>query len=254
MSKISDVFKNKKAFIAYLMGGDPNLAKTKEYILALAGAGADIIEIGMPFSDPIAEGEVIQAANLRAFASGATLDGLFGMTVSLKGEVAVPLMFMGYLNPIFNYGYDRFFARCAECGVCGVIIADLPFEEQGEVLEYSDRHGVELITLVAPTSAERVARVAKNAMGFVYLVSSLGVTGARSEITTDIGALVAEIRRYTDTPVAVGFGVHSPEQARRIRGQADGVIVGSAIVEIIREYGENAAGELERYVREMTEG
>ncbi|MDR1029116.1 MAG: tryptophan synthase subunit alpha [Clostridiales Family XIII bacterium] len=251
MSKISEAFRDRKAFVAYLMAGDPAPDKTGEFIRALEKAGADIIEIGIPFSDPIAEGEVIQAANLRALASGATLDGVFGTLRSLKGEISVPLAFMTYLNPILQYGYDAFFARCADCGVSGVIIPDLPLEERDEVAGFTAVHGVDLIPLIAPTSAERVARIARAAEGYVYLVSSLGVTGARRAITGDIPRLVANIRAYTDIPVAVGFGVHRPEQAAELSRDADGVIVGSAIVSIIAEYGRDAAPLLESYVRRM---
>jgi tryptophan synthase alpha chain len=173
------------------------------------------------------------------------------MVKSLNGEVTVPLLFMTYLNPIFNYGYDRFFARCRECGVAGIIIPDLPFEEQGEVLPFSDKHGVDLITLIAPTSAERVERAAKNARGYIYLVSSLGVTGARSEITTDIAGMVTAIKAHSNVPIAVGFGIHSPKQAQTMAQAADGVIVGSAIVNIIAEHGERAAAPLTEYVTQM---
>ncbi|MDR3311223.1 MAG: tryptophan synthase subunit alpha [Oscillospiraceae bacterium] len=251
-SKITAAFSGKKCFAAYLMAGDPSLAKTREYIAALAEGGADIIEIGIPFSDPIAEGEVIQAANLRAKDSGATLDAIFALTADVSREVAAPLVLMGYLNPVFRYGYERFFKRCAECAVSGVIIPDLPFEESAELRPFADEHGVDLITLVAPTSAERIAKAVRDSRGYVYLVSSMGVTGARSEITTDLKPLVAEIRRNTDTPVAVGFGIHSPEQAAKMRALADGVIVGSAIVDIIARGGGSAAAELTRYVRSMT--
>jgi tryptophan synthase alpha chain len=252
MSKITDAFKNKKAFVAYLMAGDPSLEKTREYIIALERAGADIIEIGVPFSDPIAEGETIQKANLRAFASGATIDGIFETVSSLRGEIAAPLLFMTYLNPVFSYGYGAFFRRCAECGVSGVIIPDLPFDESGEVTEHTRANGVELISLIAPTSKERTARIAAGAEGYIYLVSSLGVTGARAEITTDIPALVASVREHTDIPIAVGFGVHSPEQAARIWESADGVIVGSAIVDIIAMYGGDAGPRIEEYVKSVT--
>jgi tryptophan synthase alpha chain len=251
-NKISQAFAGKKAFIAYLMAGDPSLEKTREYIIALERAGADIIEIGIPFSDPIAEGDVIQAANLRAFASNTTLDGIFDMIASLKGAVSVPLLFMTYLNPVFSRGYSAFFKQCAECGVQGIIIPDLPFDESGEVTEFTKTNGLALISLIAPTSAERVSRIARGAEGFVYLVSSLGVTGARAEITTDVGALTASVRAHTDVPIAVGFGVHSPEQAARIREHADGVIVGSAIVSIIAEHGPAAAPHIDEYVRAMT--
>ncbi|MDR1589209.1 MAG: tryptophan synthase subunit alpha [Oscillospiraceae bacterium] len=252
MSKISDAFRGKKAFVAYIMAGDPSLEKTREYVIALQRAGADVIELGIPFSDPIAEGETIQAANLRAFASGTDIEGIFDMVSSLKGEIGVPLLFMTYLNPVFSYGYGAFFKRCAECGISGVIIPDLPFDESGEVTGYTAANGIELISLIAPTSRERIAHIAKQAEGFVYLVSSLGVTGARSEITTDIAALVASVREHTDIPIAVGFGVHSPQQVARIWESADGVIVGSAIVSVIVERGDAAGPFIGEYVRALT--
>jgi tryptophan synthase alpha chain len=251
MSKISEAFGDNKAFIAYLMAGDPDLNKTKEFISAMEQAGADIIEIGIPFSDPIAEGEVIQAANLRALASGTTLNGIFETLLSLKDETSVPLAFMTYLNPVLQYGYDEFFKHCADCGVSGIIIPDLPFEERDEITGFTEKHGVDLIPLIAPTSEERIAKIAAVAEGYVYLVSSLGVTGARQTITGDIPGLVASIRAHTDVPVAVGFGVHKPEQARELSTEADGVIVGSAIVNLIAEYGADATPRLEDYVRGM---
>ncbi|MDR3120495.1 MAG: tryptophan synthase subunit alpha [Clostridiales bacterium] len=251
-ARITEVFRAcGKAFIAYLMAGDPDLAQTRASILALARGGADIIELGLPFSDPIAEGETIQAANLRAFASKTELSGIFELARSLKGELSAPLLFMTYLNPVFNFGYDAFFARCAACGVSGIIIPDLPFEEQAEVAVYTKKHGVALITLVAPTSGPRIAKIARGAEGYLYLVSSMGVTGVRGEITTDLPALVAEIRRHTNVPVAIGFGVHSPEQAGALSSLADGVIVGSAIVELIARHAADAPKILEAYARSM---
>ena len=254
MSKISDAFMDKKVFIAYLMAGDPTLEKTRGYIIALEKAGVGLIEIGIPFSDPIAEGETIQKANLRAFASGTTIEGIFKMTDSLKKELSAPMLFLSYINPLFNYGYDNFFKRCAECGVSGIIIPDLPFEEQDEVLEHAERHGVELITLIAPTSGERIAKIARRAKGFIYLVSSLGVTGVREEIGGGIQPIVSEIRRHTNTPIAVGFGIHTPEQAGELSRHADGVIVGSAIVSIIAEGGSGTADKIAGYVRSMKAG
>ena len=251
MNYIKDAFKNKKAFIAYLMAGDPNLAVSAEYILTVQDAGADMVEIGIPFSDPIAEGEVIQAASMRALATGARLDGVFEMVASIKGRMRVPMVFMTYLNPVFVYGYDRFFVKCAEIGICGVIIPDLPFEEQGEAKIIAEKYGIKIITLVAPTSEKRIARIAKNAEGFIYLISSMGVTGVRSEITTDLTAMISDIRKYTDVPIAVGFGISTPEQAKYYSGAADGVIVGSAIVRIIGEHGENAKQALHEYIREV---
>jgi len=251
MNKISDAFAGKKAFVAYLMAGDPTLEKSAEYILAAQRAGADLIEVGIPFSDPIAEGEVIQGASVRALAAGTTLEGVFQMLASIKDRLTVPVVFMTYLNPVFVYGCDRFFARCGECGVCGIIIPDLPFEERDEVQRDAARHAVELVTMVAPTSSERVGRIAKSAEGFIYLVSSLGVTGMRSEITTDIPGMVQEIRRCTDLPVAVGFGISTPEQAGACARDADGVIVGSAIVKLIARHGEDAGKALESYIASM---
>ena len=233
MYRISDAFRGKKAFIAYLMAGDPTLALSAEYILAAQEGGADLIEIGIPFSDPIAEGEEIQAASLRAINAGARLNGVFEMVASIKEKMRIPMVFMTYLNPVFVYGYDLFFARCAEIGVCGIIIPDLPFEEQSEVRDIANRRGVEVVSLIAPTSVDRIARIACAAEGFIYLVSSLGVTGVRSEITTDLHQIVAEIRKATGIPIAIGFGISTPEQAKFYSQIADGVIVGSAIVRIV---------------------
>jgi tryptophan synthase alpha chain len=254
MSRITDAFKGKKAFIAYLMAGDPNLDKTADYILALQEGGADLIEIGIPFSDPIAEGETIQSANLRAFASGTALTGIFEMTLALKGKVNIPLLFMSYVNPIFNYGYDAFFKRCLRCGINGVILPDVPFEEQEEVLPFAKKYGIDIITLIAPTSLQRIENIAKTAEGFIYLVSSMGVTGVRSVISNDIRPIAAAVRERTGTPVAVGFGIHTPEQAAEISGYADGVIVGSAIVNIIAQNSGETAKELTDYVRSMKKG
>ena len=249
MSNIREAFQDKKAFIAYLMAGDPDLATSSEYILTAQEAGADLIEIGIPFSDPIAEGEVIQAASMRALSAGTRLDGIFAMVASIKGQIHIPLVFMTYLNPVFVYGYQRFFSRCAEIGICGIIIPDMPYEESGEVKEQARGYGVEVITLIAPTSKQRIAEIARNAEGFLYLVSSMGVTGVRSEITTDLSSIVAEIREETDIPVAIGFGISTTEQAKHYAAVADGVIVGSAIVKIIAEQGKNARHGLQEYLQ-----
>ena len=251
MNKITETFKNKKAFIAYIMGGDPNIEKTREYILAIEKAGADLIEIGIPFSDPIAEGEVIERANLRAYNSGTNLDKLFDMLLSLKGIVKIPILFMTYLNPIFHYKYDKFFEKCLNCGISGVIIPDMPFEEHEEILPFSDKYSIDIITLITPTSNNRIEHAAKNAKGFIYLVSSMGVTGIRSEIKTDISKIISNIKQYTDVPIAVGFGIHNPEQAKNFSKQADGIIVGSAIVNLIEQHGENAMDIIFEYVRAM---
>jgi tryptophan synthase alpha chain len=253
MSNIQGAFGNGKAFIGFLTGGDPAIAVTKGLIVAMEKAGADIIEIGIPFSDPIAEGPVISEANVRALRAGATVEKIFALVHEIRQTVKIPLVFLTYLNPVFHYGYDAFFARCGECGVDGIIIPDLPYEESAEVKTHAAKHGVDLISLIAPTSEDRIREIAQNASGFIYLVSSMGVTGVRSEITTDLSAMVRAVRQTTRTPVAVGFGIHSAEQARKIAKIADGVIVGSAIVKIIARHGANAEKPVYEYVKAMKE-
>ncbi|MDR0508851.1 MAG: tryptophan synthase subunit alpha [Candidatus Methanoplasma sp.] len=254
MIKIAEAFRD-TASIAYLMAGDPDLRTSAEYILTAQDAGADLIEIGIPFSDPIAEGEVIQAASMRALRAGTRLDGVFEMVGSIKEKMRVPMVFMTYANPVFVYGYGRFFARCAEVGISGIIIPDMPFEEQTEAKSAASEHGIEVVTLVAPTSSKnRIAEIARTAEGFVYVVSSMGVTGVRNDIATDISTIVNEIKRSTDVPVAIGFGISTPEQAKQFSNIADGVIVGSAIVRIIAQYGTEAKQELHDYIAAMKRG
>lgn len=250
-NKISEIFSNQKAFIAFLTAGDPSLDKTEEFILAMDAAGADLIEIGIPFSDPIAEGPVIEAANERALRVGTTTDAIFDMVARVRVKTAIPLVFLTYMNPVFVYGVERFFAACQKNGINGIIIPDLPFEEKGEILSVAKAHEVDVITLIAPTSQDRIQMLAKEATGFIYLVSSLGVTGVRSEIKTDLAAIIADIRAVTQTPVAVGFGIATPEQATQIAKLADGVIVGSAIVRLIAAHGSAATPILTDYVHEM---
>ena len=251
MNKIADAFQNGKALITYLMAGDPDLSASARYILTAQEAGADLIEIGIPFSDPIAEGEVIEAASVRALQAGTKLTGVFDIVASIKEQIRVPLLFMTYLNPVYVYGYERFFARCAQIGICGIIIPDAPFEEQGEIKKVAEKYGVDVITLVAPTSQQRVEMIVREAEGFLYLVSSMGVTGVRSEITTDLSGIVAKIKQTTKIPVAVGFGISTPQQAAQYANVADGVIVGSAIVRIIAEYGKSAEKPLRDYIGGM---
>jgi tryptophan synthase alpha chain len=255
MSRIDTAFKNGKAFIAFLTGGDPSVECDKEIILEASRAGADIIEIGIPFSDPIAEGPVIQEANVRALSGGANIEKIFGLVESVRKESEVPLVFLTYLNPVFHYGYDKFFTRCHDAGLDGIIIPDLPFEEQAEVRVPAAAHGIDLISLIAPTATDagddRIKKIAKNAVGFLYIVSSLGVTGVRSEIKTDLRAIINTVREHTKTPCAVGFGINTPEQAKEIAQYADGVIVGSAIVKIIAEHGTKSVKPVADYVRKM---
>jgi tryptophan synthase alpha chain len=252
MSKIAAAFqKHPKAFVPFITSGDPDLETTKKLILALDKAGATVVELGIPFSDPVAEGEVIQQANLRALKKGCTTDKIFDMIKEVRKETQVPLVFLTYINPIFTYGTDKFYAKCAEVGVDGTIIPDIPFEEKGEVLESCKKYGVDLISLIAPTSADRIQMIAKEAMGYIYLVSSLGVTGVRTTITTDLGAIVQEIRKVSKKPVAVGFGIATPEQAKQMATISDGAIVGSAIVKIIGQYGRDSVQPVTDYVTKM---
>ena len=251
MSKIINAFKNGKAFIGFLTAGDPSLEKTEEFVLEMVKAGADLIEIGIPFSDPIAEGEVIQRANIRALANGTTMDKVFETVKRIRQKTQVPIVFLTYLNPVFTYGYDHFFRECSEHGVDGVIIPDIPFEEKGELMPFSDKYNVAIISLIAPTSEERINKLASCAKGFVYCVSSKGVTGVRNEIKTDLQSIVSTVRSATKTPVAVGFGISTPQQASEIAKYADGIIVGSAIVKIIEQYGNDAAAPLHDYVSEL---
>ena len=251
MSKIRQAFQNEKAFIPFITAGDPTTADTERFILEMEQAGADLIEIGIPFSDPIAEGIVIQEADIRALASGTTVDSVFELAERLRKQTQIPLVFMTYLNPVYFYGYDRFFARCGEIGIDGIIIPDLPFEEKGDVDEAASRYGVDLISMIAPTSEERIRAIAKEAKGFLYVVSSMGVTGMRSEINTDLGTMVESIRAVSDVPAAIGFGINTPEQAAKMAGLADGVIVGSAIVKIVEQHGADAAPALAEYVKSM---
>ncbi len=251
MSNINNAFKNGKAFIGFLTAGDPDLETTTECIIAMDEAGADLIEIGIPFSDPIAEGSVIQSANIRALKSNTHLDNIFETVKFVRTKTDIPMVFLTYINPVFNYGYEKFFCTCNKTGVDGIIIPDLPFEEKEEILEYTDKYDIDIISLIAPTSEDRIKTIAKDAKGFVYVVSSMGVTGMRDEITTDVETIVKHIKETTQIPAAIGFGINTPEQAKHFAQIADGVIVGSAIVKIIERYGKNSPEYVYNYVMEM---
>ena len=251
MNKIRQAFGNGKAFIPFITCGDPDVETTMACVREMVKSGADLIELGIPFSDPTAEGPVIQGANLRALTGGVTTDRIFEMVRELRKYVAVPMVFMTYANVVFSYGAERFISTCAGIGIDGLILPDLPFEEKEEFLAVCRAHGVALISLIAPTSANRVAMIAKEAEGFIYLVSSLGVTGVRSSITTDLGPIIRTIRENTDVPCAIGFGISNPEQAKAMAKEADGVIVGSAIVKLIAQYGKDAAAPVGAFVKEM---
>lgn len=251
MSRIGNAFKDEKAFIGFLTAGDPCLDKTEEFVLKMVEAGADLIEIGIPFSDPIAEGTVIMEANVRALEAGATVEKVFETVKKIRTKTDIPLVFLTYLNPVFNYGYEEFMSRCNECGVDGLIIPDMPYEEKKEILSSAKAHDIDIISMIAPTSADRIEMIAKEATGFVYVVSSMGVTGVRSEINTDLESMVSIIKKNTDTPAAIGFGISTPKQAKHFSEFADGVIVGSAIVKIIAQYGDDATEHLYEYVKSM---
>lgn len=244
----------KKAFIPFITCGDPTIALTEEAVVAMADAGADLIELGIPFSDPTAEGPVIQDANIRALKNNVTTDDVFELVKRLRQRgVTVPMVFMTYSNVLFSYGLERFAKNAAEAGVQGVILPDVPHEEKPEFAEPLAAEGLELVSLIAPTSHERIREIASDAAGFVYCVSSLGVTGVRSEITTDIGAMVELVRESTDIPCAVGFGISTPEQAANMAGKSDGAIVGSAIIKILAEHGEDAVPYVKEYVASMVQ-
>lgn len=249
--KITEAFSRGKAFIPFVTCGDPSLDVTEKIVNAMVEAGADLIELGIPFSDPTAEGPVIQGANLRALSGGVTTDKVFDMVEKIRKNTDVPMVFMTYANVVFSYGTERFCKRAQEVGMDGLILPDVPYEEKEEFAEVTDKYGLDLISLIAPTSHERIATIAKDAEGFVYCVSSLGVTGMRSQITTDIGAMVKLVKAQKDIPCAVGFGISTPEQAKKMAVQADGVIVGSAIVKLCESYGADCVPYIKEYVKSM---
>lgn len=251
MSKIKKAFEKGKAFIPFITCGDPDLETTAAAVRAAVENGADLIELGIPFSDPTAEGPVIQGANVRALKGGITTDKIFAFVRGLRCDISVPMVFMTYANVVFSYGAEKFIASCREIGVDGLILPDLPFEEKEEFQPLCSRYGVDLVSLVAPTSENRIAMIAKEAEGFLYIVSSLGVTGTRKEIKTDLASIVEVVRRNTSIPCAIGFGISTPEQAKKMAGISDGVIVGSAIIKLLEKYGKDAPKYIGGYVRSM---
>lgn len=249
--RISEAFANGKAFISFITCGDPSLEVTEKIVYACEEAGADLIELGIPFSDPTAEGPVIQAANVRALAGGVTTDKIFHMVERIRKNTGIPMVFMTYANVVFSYGIERFVSRAAELGMDGLILPDVPLEEKEEFDGVCKAYGLDFISLIAPTSHERIARIAREASGFVYCVSSLGVTGVRSRITTDVGAMVELVKKEREIPCAIGFGISTPEQAKAMAALADGVIVGSAIVKLCGTYGADCVEHVKEYVKEM---
>ncbi len=251
MSKIRKAFENGKAFIPFITCGDPDLETTAAAVRAAVENGADLIELGIPFSDPTAEGPVIQEANLRALSGGVTTDRIFDFVRELRRDVTVPMVFMTYINVVFSYGAERFLSACKDIGIDGLILPELPFEEKEEFLPFCHKYGVDLVSLIAPTSENRIAMIAKEAEGFLYIVSSLGVTGIRSEIKTDLASIVKVVRENTKVPCAIGFGISTPEQAKKMAGFSDGAIVGSAIIKLLEQYGKDAPKYIGEYVKKM---
>ena len=251
MSNIAKAFQSGKAFIPFITCGDPDLVTTAAAVRAAVRNGADLIELGIPFSDPTAEGPVIQGANLRALSGGINTDMIFSFVRGLRSDVTVPMVFMTYANVVFSYGAEKFISTCAEIGIDGLILPDIPYEEKEEFLPLCHQYGVDLISLIAPTSENRVGMIAREAEGFIYLVSSLGVTGERSSINTDLSDIVRTIRENTSVPVAVGFGISTPEQARAMASLSDGAIVGSAIVRLLEKHGKDAPEYIGEYVKSM---
>lgn len=251
MSNIGRAFENGKAFIPFITCGDPDLETTAAAVRVAVKNGADLIELGIPFSDPTAEGPVIQAANLRALSGGVKTDMVFDLVRELRTDVTVPMVFMTYANVVFSYGAEKFISTCAEAGIDGLILPDIPYEEKDEFLPVCRKYGVDLISLIAPTSENRIGMIAREAEGFIYLVSSLGVTGTRTEFSTDLDSIVRVIRENTSVPVAIGFGISTPEQAKKMADVSDGAIVGSAIIKLLAKYGKEAPGHIGSYVKEM---
>ena len=251
MSNIKRAFENGKAFIAFVTCGDPDLETTAKVVRAAVENGADLIELGIPFSDPTAEGPVIQGANLRALRGGITTDKIFAFVKELRHDVKVPMVFMTYANVVFSYGAEKFIYTCRDIGIDGLILPDLPFEEKEEFLPACRQYDVDLISLIAPTSENRISMIAREAEGFIYIVSSLGVTGTRSEIKTDLASIVNVVRENTKVPCAIGFGISTPEQAKKMADISDGAIVGSAIVKLIEKYGTDAPEHVAEYVKSM---
>ena len=253
MSRIEEAFQKHKAFIAFITVGDPDLETTERVVHAAVENGADLIELGIPFSDPTAEGPVIMEADEVALKAGTTTDKVFELTKKLRKTITVPMVYMTYANVVFSYGCEKFAQKAADAGIDGLILPDVPYEEKEEFTEGFDRYGLDLISMIAPTSEDRIAMIAKEAKGFIYMVSSLGVTGTRSEITTDISAMTDLVKKNSEVPCAVGFGISTPEQAARMAELSDGAIVGSAIIKIIAKYGKEAAGPVGEYVKEMAD-
>lgn len=242
---------NKKALITFITAGDPDMETTEKLALEMYDKGADIIELGVPFSDPIAEGVTIQRSSLRSLSGGTNLSKIFAAVKNIRAKTDKPLLLMMYINTIFVYGTEKFFSECREYGIDGVIVPDMPFEERDEVIGYAEKYGIHNINLVSPTSRDRIKKIAENSKGFLYCVSSTGVTGTRSEFTTDFDSFFGDVKKYAICPCAVGFGISTPEQAKKMSGYCDGAIVGSAIVKLIEAKGRDSVNGVGEFVRSL---
>lgn len=253
MSKISEALKNKKSYVGFLTAGDPSIEKTEEFIIEMEKAGASVIEIGIPFSDPIAEGPIVQDANVRALSApgGCTTDMVFDMVESVNKKVSTPIVFLTYLNPVFTYGYEKFCAKCKETGVSGVMIPDMPFEERGELEPIMKEYGIELISLVAPANDERIKMIAKNATGYIYVLPSREIIGDSDKVVANVEKMISVIREVTDVPVVTEFEIDSIEQAIKYSKVTDGIIAGNSIVKIIEKYKKDAGKPVNEYIKSI---
>lgn len=246
MNKLEKVFENKKAFIPFVVADDPDFDTTVKNVLTLANNGADIIELGIPFSDPVADGPIIQAADLRAFDAGVNTKVVFDIVKKIREFTKIPIIFLTYTNIVYKYGYEKFCQKCHNLDIDGLVIPDLPLEEQEDLSKYTTQYNISLIQLIAPTSGARIAKIVTHSEGFIYMVSSMGVTGKREDFSNELGSTIEEIRKVTDVPIAIGFGIHSVQQAKELSEIADGIIIGSAVVEMI-----NKGKDLVNYSQEI---
>lgn len=258
MNRIKQTFdalkrENRKALITFITAGDPTIETTKKLVIEMEKRGANIIELGIPYSDPIAEGPVIQAANSRALKNNLRLKDIMAAAAEIRKEVSVPLIYLLYFNSILQYGIEKFLRDCVNSGVDGLIIPDLPYEEKNEIADSASKYNIDIISMVSPTSKDRIEKIAKDAKGFLYCVSSLGVTGVRNNFDTDFAEFFGHIDRYANVPKAVGFGISTGEQIRNLRRFCDGIIIGSAIVKKVEESSceEDAVEKVGEYVQAM---
>ncbi|TMT01714.1 tryptophan synthase subunit alpha [Apilactobacillus kunkeei] len=252
MNKLVETMQGGNKLVGYVVANDPDIDTTIKNVVALSEGGADVVEIGIPFSDPVADGPVIQRADLRALAAGELpMDRVFEMVDEIHRQTNITLVFLTYLNVVLQYGYDEFCRQCLSHGVSGLIIPDLPYEEQDEILPFIDKYDLALVPLVTLNSENRIERLVEHAKGFIYLVSSLGVTGERDEFSDYLAEVVKRIKEYTDVPVAIGFGIHSSKQAKEMNRIADGVIIGSSFVKIVEKYQQSASKKLKEFTSEI---